>query len=132
MKNKRILFLTKYTRIGASSRYRTFQYLPYLDKAGVPYKVAPLFGEDYLKSIYTTKRHNPVNVIKYYIKRIFYLLTAKNYDILFIEGELLPYFPGILEKILSYFQIPYILDYDDATFTHYKNMNFSFINLFVL
>ena len=38
-----VLFLTKYARNGASSRYRTFQYLPWLEQAGIDCQVQPLF-----------------------------------------------------------------------------------------
>jgi hypothetical protein len=37
-----VLFLTKYTCNGASSRYRSFQYLPYLEQNDIHCQVSPL------------------------------------------------------------------------------------------
>jgi len=45
--SKKVLFLTKYDPSGASSRYRTYQYLPHLTP--LQYTVAPLLTQQYLQ-----------------------------------------------------------------------------------
>ncbi len=116
---KKILFLTKYTKAGVNSRYRTFQYLPYLIKNGIDVTTSPLFNDKYIKYIYRTGHHFLKDVIYAYLKRIFSLLNIGHYDLIVIEREILPYIPGFFEWIVSKFNVPYILDYDDATFHHY-------------
>ena len=48
----RIALLTRYDSKGASSRVRTLQYLPTLHAAGIETEHFPLFGNDYLESLY--------------------------------------------------------------------------------
>ena len=114
-----ILFLTKYSRSGASSRYRSFQYLPFLDKAGVNCDVSPLFDDAYLVNRYKYGNGSKTNFIHAFLRRIGALLKIRNYHLLVIEYELLPYFPALLERLLHWFNIPYIVDYDDALFHQY-------------
>jgi len=45
----KILFLPKHEYLGASSRYRTLQYLPYIEQQNIDFDVAPLFSDEYLK-----------------------------------------------------------------------------------
>ena len=47
----RILLLARYGRLGASSRVRFEQFLPYLRAAGHEIVSEPLFDDDYLTSL---------------------------------------------------------------------------------
>jgi glycosyltransferase involved in cell wall biosynthesis len=116
---KRILFLTKYDQAGPSSRYRTYQYLPYL--TDIDYTVSPLLAREYLHNRFTRGRFFKLwFIIKVYSKRIWCILNhAHQYDLLVIEYELLPYFPAWLERYLHWRNIRYIVDYDDALFHQY-------------
>jgi glycosyltransferase involved in cell wall biosynthesis len=115
----RILLLSRYTRLGASSRLRSYQYLPYLRTFGIEVDVAPLFDEDYLKQLYQQKTKNRKQVFYAYIQRIRILIQSGKYDLLWIEYELFPWLPSFAEKFLSLSGIPYIVDYDDAVFHRY-------------
>ncbi|MCK4667740.1 glycosyltransferase family 4 protein [Candidatus Dependentiae bacterium] len=117
--SKKILFLTKYNRLGANSRYRSYQYIPYLKKEGIIIDTTPLFDEIYVKNIYSTKKHFLQDILRCYFKRLIILFSVKKYDLLLIEAELFPYIPGLFEWLLKVFHIPYLLDYDDAIFHHY-------------
>ncbi len=120
----KILYLTKYSREGASSRLRSYQYIPYLIDQGIKITVSSLFDEGYLKKVYKGKKPY-LSVLKAYIKRFFKLFSLPAYDLLVIEYELFPYFPAWFERIISYFRIPYIVDYDDAIFHNYdRHSNF--------
>ena len=48
----RILALTRYERLGSSSRVRFYQYFPYLKAQGVEIVNAPFFGDDYVRDLY--------------------------------------------------------------------------------
>lgn len=115
----RILFLTKYSRAGASSRYRTFQFLPFLREAGLDCEVAPLFDDRYLAGKYRSGRAHPVDVARALGRRLWDLLRVRRFDLVVIEYELLPYFPAWLEWLLAQQGVRYAVDYDDALFHQY-------------
>lgn len=114
----KVLYLTKYTRIGASSRMRSFQYFPYLERTGTKVIVRPLFNDQYLQSLYSGKS-SPLSVISSYINRFFVLFTLYKYDKVVIEKELFPYLPAWPEWLMNKMGIKYIVDYDDAIFHNY-------------
>lgn len=118
-KRLNVLFLTKYTRSGASSRYRSFQYLPFLEQAGMTCEMQPLFGDDYLASRHRGGRGPKFNIIRAFLRRIGAVLKARNHDLVVIEYELLPYFPAIFERLLGWLGVRYVVDYDDALFHQY-------------
>jgi glycosyltransferase involved in cell wall biosynthesis len=60
-----------------------------------------------------------------YLKRISLILQSKNYDLIWIEKEALPWIPGSLETLLLRSQVPYIVDYDDAAFHRYDQHRLS-------
>lgn len=125
--DKNILFLTKYDTAGASSRYRTYQYLPFLKNYS--YTVSSLLSGQYLKKRFISGRSSQIRLIlkAYFIRLFFILKSSKDYDLLIIEYELLPYFPAWLEGYLHWRGIPYIVDYDDALFHQYDHHRNSLI-----
>lgn len=119
----KILVLTKYSRKGASSRLRTLQYLPYLEKQGFEFTVQNLFDDIYLERLYNSNQRSKLNIIKHYSKRFIYLLNLKKYDLIWIEYEIFPYLPPIVEQYLNFIGMKYIVDYDDAIFHNYDLSN---------
>lgn len=114
----KILYLTKYSRLGASSRLRSFQYIPFLEEKGMHVTVKPLFNDAYLQKLYSGQK-NRLSSLKGYFKRLLVLLTLGRYDRIVIEKELFPYLPAVFERILATLGIRYIVDYDDAIFHNY-------------
>jgi glycosyltransferase involved in cell wall biosynthesis len=114
----KILYFTKYTRKGASSRLRGYQYFPYLEKQGIEIAVSPFFDDNYLGNLYA-KKSTLKQVLKAYLQRFFTLWTVYKYDCLVIEYELFPYFPAWFEQLFYLFSKKYIVDYDDAIFHNY-------------
>jgi len=127
----KILLLSKYSRLGASSRLRTQQYIPYLSEYNINVTVSPLFDDVYLNNIYNKKKLSKLSLIGLVLSRLFVLLTAKKYDALWIEKELLPYFPPFAEYLLKLFNINYVIDYDDAIFHNYDLSTNSLIKRFL-
>lgn len=125
-KNK-ILFLTKYERNGASSRYRSLQYIPYLESQGLNCIVSPLFDDTYLTRLYTSKQRSSIDLLTALTRRFKALLTLHQFNLLVIEKELIPYTPAWLEQLLNAFSIPYVVDYDDAIFHQYDQHQNSLI-----
>lgn len=115
----KVLFLTRYTRKGASSRLRTYQYLDFLESNGISCRVSPLFSDEYLEEVYRSRTHNKWQIIRSFVKRVFVLAGTYRYDKIVIEKELFPFFPSIFEWMLFLFKVEYIVDYDDAVFHNY-------------
>lgn len=115
----RVLFLTKYCRQGASSRYRSFQYLPMLSEAGFDCTVEPLFDDAYLAELYDTRRVSRGRVLARLLRRLTVVAAARRFDLVFLEKEILPYFLTLPERWLGLINLPYVADYDDALHHQY-------------
>lgn len=116
---KKVLLLSKYTRLGASTRLRTMQFIPSLENTGYVVIQQSLFDDDYLNKIYTKQKVSQLHLLKLFLKRVFYLLKVRSCDIVWIEYELLPYVPAWFEKLIKLFGVKYVVDYDDAIFHNY-------------
>ncbi|MBN1397043.1 MAG: glycosyltransferase family 4 protein [Bacteroidetes bacterium] len=115
----KILLLTRYSNLGASSRYRCYQYLPYLRNIDWEITISPLLNDEYVKSLYSGEHFSFVSIIKSYLMRIKQYMQQNQYDLLWIQQEVFPWVPYVLESILMKSSIPYVVDYDDATFHRY-------------
>ncbi|HWR45833.1 glycosyltransferase family 4 protein [Sporomusa sp.] len=119
----KVLLLSRYTTFGASSRYRSYQYIPFLNECGIKVTTAPLFDDQYLQQFYSGKGKSAFKILNAYLKRIVYLFHAKKYDLLWIEKELFPWLPEWVESFMRYRKIRYVVDYDDAIFHNYDINN---------
>jgi len=128
----RVLFLPKYSQRAASSRYRTYQYLPYLKEQGFACEVYPLFSTNYIRRIYegeglSRKGRLYLEYFTAFVKRIRDILRARRYDLVVFEKELYPYSPFILEPWLRSVNPHLVVDYDDAIFATYEKSGTSLI-----
>lgn len=119
MTDLKVLLLSRYGRLGASSRVRSYQYLPYLREAGIDVTAAPLLADQYIERLYEGRRQDLVRIIAAYGRRLWQLATSFRFDLLWIEAELLPWVPAWLETLLVRLGVPYVVDYDDAVFHRY-------------
>ena len=116
---RRVHFMTKYTRVGASSRYRTFQYLSALQAAGFECVVSPLFDDAYLAYKYSKGSASALHVLVALSRRLLAVSRVPRGAVVVIEYELLPYFPALLERWLAWRGCRLVMDYDDAMFHQY-------------
>lgn len=114
----KLTLLTRYSRLGASSRLRTFQYIPALEAAGFQIDLAPFFDDDYLVDLYSGRRKT-VRTLGYYSNRVSQCLAARQADVIWIEKEALPWVPWAMERALIPRRVPYVVDFDDAIFHRY-------------
>ena len=115
----KILLLSRYCRIGASSRLRSLQYLPYLKKNGYHIDVHPFYSESYLTNLYQRGRRKWSQMLVSHLKRVIVAAKIGNYDLIWIEKEVFPWLPAFAEKLLQHLRIPYVVDFDDAIFHKY-------------
>ena len=119
----KVLMLSRYGRLGASSRMRIYQYLPWLEAAGLEVTLAPLFSDGYVEGLQRNTK-SPLEALCAYVGRVQALFSSRKFDLLWIEKETLPWLPAWVEKMLLTGAVPYVLDYDDAVFHYYdKNRN---------
>jgi len=121
-----ILYLSKTSEIGPSSRYRIYQYIPYFKKYGINCKIRPLFKETYFKII--NINNTLIRIILkaiYSIYRLFVRLyeirDVKKFDLVIIEHQIFPYLPPFLEYLIKKQNKNIVIEFDDAiylTFLH--------------
>lgn len=111
----RLLYFSKYSAIGPSSRYRIFQFEKLYRDSGVDLSVQPLFEDRYfdiLRGSFPTLHKIPYTLERFRKRRE--QVRNVNADVVVIEQQLFPYLPFALEKQL----LPprYIAEFDDALF----------------
>lgn len=116
--NQRLLVLTKYGRLGASSRMRFLQYFPFLKQQGFELTHQAFISDEMLQRRYKTKKYRLIDTLKCYWLRIRTLMSAKHVDVVWIQAESLPYFPAFIELFLLR-NTRFVLEYDDAIFHNY-------------
>ncbi|MDX2463894.1 MAG: glycosyltransferase family 1 protein, partial [Porticoccus sp.] len=79
----RVLLLSRYGRLGASSRVRSLQFIPFLESKGWDVDVRPLFSDDYLRALYRG-RSRIVKVFWSYWYRLRSLMKIREYDLIWI------------------------------------------------
>ena len=114
-----ILVLTRYQRLGSSSRVRFYQYYPYLKSHGVEIVNAPFFDDEYVRNLYESQAASLKVAVKAYTSRLSILIQKKDFNLIWVEKEFLPWFPASLEALFRARQVPYVVDYDDAVFHRY-------------
>ena len=114
----RILCLTKYDRLGASSRLRFLQFIPFLRAHGFECEVRPIFDNEHIKAAYSKKRR-PIDAARALLGRRRALRDIEQFDVVWLEGEIFPWSPWWLEKMFWPKSVPLIVDYDDAIFHNY-------------
>ncbi len=115
----RILILPRYTAKGASSRYRFWQYVPGLRRAGHKVEVKPLMSDGYLTERYKTGRRGWRWLAAGYAARFLAALRAGRYDAVLCEQEVFPFLPAAVETFVAKLNSRFILDYDDAAHCKY-------------
>ena len=116
---KRGLVLAKYDTRAATTRQRFMQAIPYLREAGIELDMHPLFDNDYLDRLFDRGARPIPAIIAAYVKRFNLLRRARQYDFIWVQYELFPYLPGIVERLLRLSGKPIIYDIDDAIFHQY-------------
>lgn len=111
----RLLYFSKYSTVGPSSRYRIFQFEKLYRDSGVDLSVQPLFDDRYfeiLRGSFPTLHKIPYTLERFKKRRD--RSKDLNADLVVIEQQLFPYLPFALEKRL----LPprYIVEFDDALY----------------
>jgi glycosyltransferase involved in cell wall biosynthesis len=126
---QKILFFTKYTRRGPSSRYRTLQYLPFLNAHGVVCRIQTLLSDHYLEGRFSGRGWSVSAVLMAYWQRLKTLVHSHRNELIWIEYELFPYLPAWVERLLVLSGRRYVVDFDDALFHQYDQHSSRIVRL---
>src|ERR1051325_3301190 len=113
-----VLLLSRYERLGASSRVRFLQFLPALERQGFTFDVWPLLDSDYVRSLYGGPPIGAGRLFMSYMRRFRALRRRLRYDVVWLEKEALPWLPAWVD-IARLQGMPYVVDYDDAWLHRY-------------
>ena len=132
MKSLKVFFIVPYPSEGASNRLRVEQYLPYLDREGICYRVRPFVGKRFYKILYLKGRH--ISKVFFFISSLInrFLDTIRSipYDVIFIHREALPIGSTFVETALSWAGKRIIFDCDDAIFLPNTSRSNNYIERF--
>jgi len=118
----RVLFVTQYGSMAASSRTRVLQYLPYLQQQGLGTHVITILPDGAIAGSQIDVRRQPLRKICYYLWAAWRTWSCGlrvcwggfRHDILFIQKVILP---SPLRWLLRWISAPIVYDFDDAIFT---------------
>ncbi|WGT51480.1 glycosyltransferase family 4 protein [Thioclava nitratireducens] len=114
----RVVALSRYGRLGASSRLRMMQFAPALKAAGVELAVLPFFDDLYLQKTYAGESKRAQSVLAF-LRRFRTSKALRDSDLIWVEKEALPWLPWIIENAVLPSHVPIVSDYDDAIFHNY-------------
>jgi hypothetical protein len=99
----------------------TFPILGRLPVCG--FKPSRCFPTAYVEALYTAGvKKDRGAIFRAYAKRWALLRSAhRNFDLVWMEKEAFPYLPASGERLLNRTGVPYVVDYDDATFHQYDS-----------
>lgn len=117
----RVVYFSKTSIIGPASRYRIYQFLPYLETAAIQCSVRPLLGQTYFRLLEI--QAGPVRTfgkLMYsavrFLKRVWDLATMGKPDLIVVEGSLFPYCPPWGERLLTWMGQRLFIEFDDAIY----------------
>ena len=118
----RVLFLTQYGMLAASSRTRVFQYLPYFQRRGVEYRVITVLPDREIPGSQLLVSSNRWRKLWYYLWASWRTLAtglqlwwlAPEYHLLFVQKVILP---APVRLLLRLRRSLLFFDFDDAIFT---------------
>jgi glycosyltransferase involved in cell wall biosynthesis len=113
-----LLMLPRYDALGASSRVRMLQYVPALEAGGVETTVSPLLDDEYVRALYAG-RNSIKSIFAGYIRRLARVLASRKFDVIWLEKEVFPWLPSLLDVGLFPARSKLVVDYDDAVFHRY-------------
>lgn len=114
----KVIFLTQTSQLGPSSRYRVYQYLDFLKREGVHFRVSPAISSKHFPKVYDT--HRSINKLPYFglvvLKRLIDLTMMGASDIVFLQKEVLPQAYPLIEEFIKKLNRKLVFDFDDAIF----------------
>lgn len=121
----RALLLPRYGRQAGSSRYISYDFVPYYEAAGIRCTVSPLLDDYYLAmsrglvgARQKLARLGP-HLLRQALARLIRVISAGQYDVIILEKDIIAYAPYLFDRLLFAAGRPVIVHYDEPTYTYY-------------
>jgi glycosyltransferase involved in cell wall biosynthesis len=122
----KVLALSSYPVEAAATRFRIGQYIDPLRDKGIEIDLRPFMDRKSFSSFYSSGNRlgKALSLLPSALRR-FSLVSASDYDVLFVQREAMLFGPPVFEWFLSSFKDkPLVLDLDDATYVPYESPSF--------
>ena len=116
---KRLVAYPRYSRLGASSRVRMFQFEEILSKNGWELSFYPFSDDAFLEARYGGKKAW-ASVVASYLRRLHALRAMWTADLVWVEKELIPWAPSWFERIVHSNRGKIVYDFDDAMHEQFR------------
>lgn len=116
---RRLVAYPRYSRLGASSRVRMFQFEENLSNSGWEVSFYPFSDDSFLLSRYSGNRAWASVALSYW-RRILDLREMRTADLVWVEKELIPWAPAWIEKGLVSHRGEIVYDFDDAVHEQFR------------
>lgn len=118
----KILVLTLFDTLGASSRERFLLYFNSLERHNIEFIWKPLLTNDMiLKNMQAKKGFGVFKIVFQYFSRLKLIRLTEKYDLIWLEYEGFPLIPFWFEKLSGLYKKKVLVNYDDAIFHKYDN-----------
>lgn len=120
----KVLALAPYPEQAASTRFRIAQFIPLLREHGIDCELKPFISNAQFARLYRKQSlgRNVLGMGFSAAARAFELISAKRWDVVFIQREAALVGPPWFERALAgLFGIPMVLDLDDPLWIHYTS-----------
>ena len=120
----KVLALAPYPAEAASTRFRVAQLVPLLEEMGIACDLKPFIDAALFKRLYRKDRmaRNALGITWAAMKRCYDLLSAGDYDVVFVQREAALVGPPLIERaVTEWFKKPLVLDLDDPLWVQYTS-----------
>src|SRR5262249_44049215 len=117
-----VLFLTPNPIEAANTRYRVYQFLPYLRSRGIECEIAPFISSELFRDLYMRGRtvRKMAGMARSTLGRVGDVMRAKRADVVCVSREAMLFGPPVVEWLVSrVVRCPIVFDFDDAVFVSY-------------
>jgi len=115
----KVLFLTLYPETAPSTRFRIYQYEPYLKQSGIQYSIKPVLPLKLYQKLYGSNSlvKKALFQVCEFLNRVKDIISSFSYDAVVVQKGLTSINFYYLEKLLRIFNKNIIFDFDDAIFS---------------
>lgn len=118
----KVLFLSPNPIEAANTRYRIYQYLPYLESQGIEGTVVPFLTSDLFLELYRSGNtlRKIMGIARATLGRAQTVFQTRRFDAVFVSREAMLFGPPVIEWLLTKVAgRPLVFDFDDAIFEPY-------------